>query len=58
MEKNKEIEHLSEALTQAEKNKGKIVVQRSRSLESSESALDLKVRNVLQTKRFSRNLNG
>nr|CAH0112438.1 unnamed protein product [Daphnia galeata] len=42
MEKNKEIEHLNEALTQAEKNKGKIVVQRSRSLESSESALDLK----------------
>lgn len=43
MEKDKEIEHLNEALTQAEKNKGKVVVQRSRSLESSESALDLKV---------------
>ncbi|XP_032785045.2 myosin-11 isoform X1 [Daphnia magna] len=42
MEKDKEIEHLNEALTQAEKNKGKVVVQRSRSLESSESALDLK----------------
>lgn len=46
MEKNKEIEHLNEALTQAEKNKGKIVVQRSRSLESSESALDLKVHSI------------
>ncbi len=46
MEKNKEIEHLNEALTQAEKNKGKIVVQRSRSLESSESTLDLKVHSI------------
>jgi len=52
MEKNKEIEHLNEALTQAEKNKGKIVVQRSRSLESSESALDLKVHSILHTKKF------
>lgn len=51
MEKNKEIEHLNEALTQAEKNKGKIVVQRSRSLESSESALDLKVLSYLYTKK-------
>ena len=42
MEKNKEIEHLNEALTQAEKNKGKVVMQRSRSLEG-ESSLDLKV---------------
>lgn len=45
MEKDKEIQHLNEALTQAEKNKNKVVVQRSRSLES-ESALDLKV-NIL-----------
>jgi predicted transcriptional regulator len=51
MEKNKEIEHLNEALTQAEKNKGKIVVQRSRSLESSESALDLKVLSYLYKKK-------
>ncbi len=43
MEKNKEIEHLNEALTQAEKSKSKVVVQRSRSLEASESTLDLKV---------------
>lgn len=43
MEKNKEIEHLNEALTQAEKSKSKVVIQRSRSLEASESALDLKV---------------
>ena len=53
MEKDKEIQHLNEALTQAEKNKSKVVVQRSRSLESSESALDLKVRlcpsNLLST---------
>lgn len=42
MEKDKEIQHLNEALTQAEKSKNKVVVQRSRSLES-ESALDLKV---------------
>ena len=42
MEKNKEIQHLTDALTQSEKNKGKVVVQRSRSLEN-ESALDLKV---------------
>lgn len=42
MEKNKEIQHLNEALTQAEKNKSKVVMQRSRSLEN-ESALDLKV---------------
>ena len=45
MEKDKEIQHLNEALTQAEKNKGKVVVQRSRSLEG-ESALDLKVLNL------------
>lgn len=43
MEKDKEIQHLSEALTQAEKSKSKVVVQRSRSLEG-ESALDLKVK--------------
>lgn len=42
MEKDKEIQHLNEALNQAEKNKGKVVFQRSRSLEG-ESALDLKV---------------
>ena len=42
MEKNKEIQHLNEALNQAEKSKSKVVIQRSRSLEG-ESALDLKV---------------
>ena len=42
MEKNKEIVHLNEALTQAEKSRSKVVVQRSRSLEG-ESSLDLKV---------------
>lgn len=43
MEKTKEIQHLNEALTQAEKNnKSKVVIQRSRSLEG-ESTLDLKV---------------
>lgn len=57
MEKNKEIEHLSEALTQAEKNKGKVVVQRSRSLESSESALDLKVNNFCTYLEMNRLLN-
>ena len=43
MEKNKEIDHLNEALTQAEKSKSKVVMQRSRSLEG-ESSLDLKVK--------------
>ena len=47
MEKNKEIEHLNEALTQAEKSKSKVVVQRSRSLEASASTLDLKVLKLL-----------
>lgn len=42
MEKNQEILHLNEALTQAEKSRSKVVVQRSRSLEG-ESSLDLKV---------------
>lgn len=46
MEKNKEIEHLNEALTQAERSKGKVVMQRSRSLEG-ESSLDLKVSRIL-----------
>lgn len=46
MEKNKEIQHLNEALNQAEKNKSKVVIQRSRSLEG-ESALDLKVTWIL-----------
>ena len=45
MEKNKEIQHLNEALNQAEKNKSKVVIQRSRSLEG-ESALDLKVHSI------------
>ena len=41
MEKNKEIQHLNEALTQSEKNnKSKVVIQRSRSLEGES---DLKV---------------
>ena len=44
LEKNKEIQHLSEALTQSQKSK-KVVVQRSRSLEG-ESALDLKVKTI------------
>jgi len=48
MEKNKEIVHLNEALTQAEKNRSKVVVQRSRSLEG-ESSLDLKVPSLLST---------
>ena len=47
MEKNKEIQHLSEALTQAEKTKSKVAVQRNRSLEN-ESALGLKVSVVLR----------
>ena len=46
MEKNKEIQHLNEALNQSEKNKSKVVIQRSRSLEG-ESALDLKVHRLV-----------